>query len=104
MNKQIVLQSFYKTYADRYKVYPSSTKLNKDNFFFMVKDDKEKYLVVGAPKICKKFEGESLDELKVNKNRLALKIAYLNHYNLILLREIFPYLSPSVIKEHLFIM
>ena len=97
MDKQVVLQSFLKTYADRYKVYPSSIRSNKDNFFFMIKNDREKYLVAaGNPKVCKKFEGEPLNELKVNGDKLAFKIAYTNHHNLNLLREFFSYLSPSV--------
>ncbi len=95
MDKQIILQLFSKIYADKYKTYSSSIKSKEDNFFFMVKNDKEKYLVVaGNLEICERFEGESLNEIK-----LALKIAYVNHYNLNLLREIFPYLSPSVCSK-----
>ncbi|MEA3485671.1 MAG: tagaturonate epimerase family protein, partial [Candidatus Aerophobetes bacterium] len=97
MDKQIVLQSFFKKYADRYKVYPSSIKSKGNNFFGMVRNSEKKFLaVVGALSLCKKFEGEPLDKLKVGGNELSVRIAYINHYNLILLREIFPHLSPSV--------
>ena len=91
MDKRVALRAFSKVYSDRYKVYPSSIRSNKDNFFFMIKNDREKYLVVaGNPEVCEKFEGEPLNEIK-----LAFKIAYMNHHNLTLLREFFPYLSPS---------
>jgi len=96
MDKQLVLRSFSKTYSNRYKVYSSSIKSEGDNFFFMVRDDKEKYLAVfGGLSLCKEFEGEPLSELKLNGDKLGVRIAYINHHNLILLREIFPHLSPS---------
>jgi len=38
MNKQDVLQLFYRHYDDRYKAYPSSIKSEDNNYFFLVKD------------------------------------------------------------------
>jgi len=97
MDKQIVLQSFSKTNFNRYKIYSSSVNSKNDNFFFMVKNDKEKYLVVvGTSELCKKYEGNPLSKLKISEKSLSVRTARLNHHNLILLREIFPYLSPSV--------
>jgi len=38
MNKENVLQLFDKHYGDRYVVYPSSIKSEKDNYFFMARE------------------------------------------------------------------
>ena len=68
MNKQEVLQLFDKHYGDRYKAYPSSIKSEKDNYFFMAKDNKEKYLIVVAGNdLVRKFEGNILEEKKENE-------------------------------------
>ena len=48
MNKREILQYFDKYFGDRYTAYPSSLKSDKDNYFFMVKDNGRKYLVVIA--------------------------------------------------------
>lgn len=96
MNKQDILQYFDKYYSDRYKAYSSSIKSKKDNYFFMAKGDKEKNLIILAPpNLANKFEGENLEEKIVDENKLIIKKCYLNHLNLSLLREIFPYLNPS---------
>jgi hypothetical protein len=97
MNKQGILKYFNKHYGDRYIVYTSSVKkLEKENYFFMVKDKKKKYLVVSSVDVvARKFEGSVLEEKEVNQNELIIKICSLNHNNLTLLREIFPYLNPS---------
>jgi len=100
MNKQIVLSSFSKKYKSQYNIYPDSLKQWKTNFFFMVKDDKNKYLAtIGNFSITHKFEGEPPNELKVNNDKLITKIAYLTHHNLLILREIFPFLSPSTCSK-----
>ena len=96
MNKENVLQLFDKHYGDRYKAYPSSVKSEDNNYFFLVKNHQKKYLaVVGKPKEVKKFESNTPEEKKNNENELIIKICYLNHHNLKLLREIFPWLNPS---------
>jgi hypothetical protein len=96
MNKQEVLQLFDKHYGGKYKVYISSMKSEKDNYFFMVKGNKEKFLIVVAvPNLANKFEGENLEEKIVDENKLIMKKCYLNRLNLSLLREIFPHLNPS---------
>ncbi|MHC2995587.1 MAG: tagaturonate epimerase family protein [Candidatus Atribacteria bacterium] len=92
----MVLRYFDRYYGDRYVVYPSSIRSKKDNNFFMARDNKEKYLVVIAmADAARKFEGKILEEKKVNENELIIKICYLNHHNLNILREIFPHLNPS---------
>jgi len=97
MNKREILQYFDKYFGDRYTAYPSSSKSDKDNYFFMVKDNERKYLVViAAADAARKFEGKILEEKKENDNELIIKIGYLIHHNLNLLREIFPFLNPSV--------
>ena len=96
MNKQDILQYFDKHYSDRYKVYSSSIKSEKDNYFFMAKGDKEKNLIILAPlNLANKFEGVNLEEKIVDENKLIIKKCYLNHLNISLLREIFPHLNPS---------
>ena len=96
MNKQDVLQYFEKYYGDGYAAYLSSLKLDKDNYFFMVRDNERKYLVVIATvDVAQKFEGKNLEGKLVDEDRLITKKCYLNHFNLSLLREIFPYLNPS---------
>jgi len=96
MNKQDILQYFSKRYSDRFKVYPSSIKSEKDNYFFLSRDNYKKYLIViGTHGICKDFKGDNLEEIKIDKDELFLKVCYLNHHNLNLLREIFPWLKPS---------
>ena len=96
MNKNNLLQHFEKYFGDRYVAYLSSIKSEKENYFFIVKDKKKKYLVVSsADVIARKFEGSVLEEKEVNQNELIINIYNLNHHNLNLLREIFPHLNPS---------
>ena len=96
MNKKDLLQLFTDVYSNKYKVYYNSVKSEKDNYFFLVKDNKRKYLaVVGKPEMVEKFEGSLSEEKKIGKEELLAKICYLNHLNLSLLREIFPHLNPS---------
>jgi len=96
MNKKDILQVFTDIYSNKYKVYYNSIKSEKDNHFFLVKDNQEKYLaVVGKPEEVKKFECNALEEKKIDENKLIIKICYLNHHNLKLLRGIFPHLNPS---------
>src|SRR5665648_462363 len=66
MNKQDVLRYFSKKYGDRYIAYPFSVKSKEDNYFFMAKDNQNKYLVViGAYGVCKGFESINLKEKKI---------------------------------------
>ena len=96
MSKKDILHLFNKYYGDRYEAYISSIKSEKKNYFFLVKDDHSKYLIViGTHGICKDFEGGNLEEIKIDKDELFLKVCYLNHRNLNLLRGIFPHLNPS---------
>jgi hypothetical protein len=96
MNKQDILHLFNKYYGDRYKVYIPSIKSEKNNYFFMVRDNYNKHLVVvGTSEICKDFKGDNLEEIGIDKDELFLKVCYLNHHNLNLLRGIFSCLNPS---------
>jgi hypothetical protein len=96
MSKKDILHLFNKYYGDRYEAYSSSIKSEKDNYFFMARDKHNKYLVVaGIHEICKNFEGDNLKEIEIDKNKFFLKVCYINHHNLSLLREIFPHLNPS---------
>lgn len=96
MDEKKSIQYFDKYFRDRYIVYSSSIKSEKDNYFFMVKDDKEKFLiVVVVSDLVKKFEGSVLEEKEVDENKLIIKKCYLNSHNLSLLRETFPWLNPS---------
>ena len=96
MNKKDILQLFIDIYSNKYKVYYNSVKSEKDNYFFLVKDNQKKYLaVVGKPEMVEKLEGSTSEEKKIGKEELLAKICYLNHHNLSLLKEIFPWLKPS---------
>ncbi len=96
MNKKDILQLFIDIYSNKYKVYYNSVKSEKDNYFFLVKDNQKKYLaVVGKPEEAKKFENNAPKDKKIDEDELITKICYLNHHNLKLLREIFPHLNPS---------
>jgi len=96
MNKKDILQIFIDIYSNKYKVYYNSIISEKYNYFFLVKDNQKKYLaVVGKPEMVEKFEGSTPEEKKIGKEELLVKICYLNHHNLSVLREIFPHLNPS---------
>ena len=96
MNEKDILQLFIGVYFNKYKIYYDSIKSENDNYFFLVKDNQKKYLaVVGKPEEVKKFEGSVSEEKKINENELTIKICYLDHRNLNLLRGIFPHLNPS---------
>ncbi|MBU4047812.1 tagaturonate epimerase family protein [bacterium] len=91
-----MLRRFLKAYFNKYTIYHSSIKSKEDNHFFLVKDDQAKYLtVIGKPEVVKKFEGLVSEEKKIEEDGLFAKVCYLNHHNLSLLREIFPWLNPS---------
>jgi len=96
MDKESIMQSFLKVYSNKYEVYYDSVKPERDDYFFLVKDKQAKYLaLVGKPEMVEKFEGSTSEEKKIEKEELLIKICYLNHHNLSLLRGIFPYLNPS---------
>ena len=96
MDKNDILKYFSETYINKYIIYRSSIKLKGNNYFFLVKDNKRKYLaVVGKPEMMEKFEGSLSEEKKIGKEELLVKICSQNHHNLSVLREIFPYLNPS---------
>ena len=96
MNKGEILRYFDQGCGNKYKVYVPSMKSEKENYFFMAKDNKEKYLIILAlPVLTHKFEGENLAEKIIDQNELIINIYNLNHHNLDLIRKIFPYLNPS---------
>ena len=96
MNKKDILQLFLDIYSNKYKVYYNSVKSEKNNYFFLAKDDQAKYLaVISKPEMLRKFEEPASEEKKIGKEELLAKICYLNHHNLSLLKEIFPWLKPS---------
>lgn len=67
MNRQKVLSAFSKEYGSQYSVYLNSLKQWENNFFFMVKNNRNKYLVViGDFSITRKFEGKPSNELKIS--------------------------------------
>ncbi|MBE0478420.1 tagaturonate epimerase family protein [Candidatus Aerophobetes bacterium] len=81
-------------------MYPSSAKRGADNFFFLIRDDNDKYLVIaGDSAVCARFDGEPSGTLQFNSNTLSLKVAYLNHHNLTVLQKFFPHLAPSTCSK-----
>jgi hypothetical protein len=62
----------------------------------LIKDNQVKHLIViGQSETIKKFKGPTSEEKKIWEEGLLVRICYLSHHNLNLLREIFPYLNPS---------
>ena len=97
MNERSFLQAFRKKYGNRYQIYTVSLKQWKNNAFLMVKDTDNKYLVVcGECFLTQKFEGISQSKIKIAGNDSDIKFAHCNFQNLLLLRDIFSYLTPSV--------
>ena len=97
LDKAEALESFSKKYGNHYAVYPNSVKESNDNLFFMVKGLGGKHLIVlGEAKISQEFEGKSPSSLEVNEKKVSLRIVDTTHRNLVLLRKIFTFLSPSV--------
>jgi len=95
MNKEDISRRFLKAYFNKYTIYHSSIKSKENNYFFLVKDDQTKYLtVIDKSEVVKKFEGPVSEEKKIEEDGLFAKVCYLNHHNLSLLREIFPWLNP----------
>ena len=96
MNEKDILQLFIDVYFNKYKIYYDSIKSKNDNYFFLVKDNQKKYLaVVGKHEMVEKYEGSVSEEKKIGKEELLVKICYLNHRNLSVLRGIFSWLKPS---------
>lgn len=78
MNKGEILQYFGKHYENRYIVYVSSIKSDKNNSFFIVKDNNKKYLlVIAGTDMAQKFEGNILENKKINKNEPIIKLCSL---------------------------
>ncbi|MCK4245169.1 MAG: hypothetical protein KAX20_06040 [Candidatus Omnitrophica bacterium] len=82
-----MIERFKKLFPE-YQVYPKSLRQKEKNSFFIVRDNRQKYLVArsGENKEIAQFEGKNLKE--------NFKLCYLNHNNSELLRQTFPEFSP----------
>lgn len=80
-------------YAEDYRIYPRSIIKNKKSFYFMAKiDQKNKLVILNKSKNFELFQGkvETLAGFKA-------KIAPLSHYNVEILRDIFPFTAPETV-------
>ncbi len=80
----MIIDKFKKSMPEYY-LYPESLRRKDSSYFFMVKNDRKKYLVVYGKK-NKEFEGKELEE--------NIKICFLNHNNAELLKGVFSNLTP----------
>lgn len=82
--------------AGTYGIYPCSIRKKEGSILFMVKQEKDKKLVViGESEIYEKFEGN--EEYIGDKK---LKVCETSHKNCIILREIFPFANPSAVLSY----
>lgn len=85
--KQIKIQ------AHKYGIYADSVSTAAGTLFFIARADGEKRLVAqGSEAVLSRFEGEDVSS--------GVKECYLNTNNCKVMREYFPYMSPSPIKGH----
>lgn len=96
MNLEKIFDSFEKLMEGKFKIYRESAREKDGDIFFMVKDEKKKYLVIlGDEKTCDEFDGSNAGELSIDGEKYRYKIVKRNHDNLKKLREKFPSLNPS---------
>ena len=95
MGKEKVLQNFRKVFGDRFVPYPESIREVSNGFLFMAKGNEEKFLTLVEKSPIGGFEAEMIGKMEVDSTVRRVKTARLTHRNLIRLRELFGYLSPS---------
>jgi len=97
MNEEEVLQILNTVFSDKYIFYPSSVSISINSAFVIGKDISKKYLfILGDLKSLKKFKGEIvLKEINIAKNQYTLKKSSLTYYNVLQLKEFFPYIWPK---------
>jgi len=90
-----VISAFQTHYGNGLSIYEKSLREKDGNYFFMVKGNERKKLVVlGNGTLTREFDGEQ-EKLAVNDKTFSVKISDLNHKHLSLLKKIFPDLNPS---------
>jgi len=95
MNAKGILEDFKKKLGKRYFPYSQSVREVNQNFLFMVKGEKKKYLIIMGKSLLGEFRGSVIGRIKRENTHLSLKLAELSHENMEKLRQIFPWLSPS---------
>jgi len=97
MEKREIINMFSRNFGNLYQVYPDSLKENNGRFFFMVKDDQQKYLSLsGLPEKVRVLNFHADKEKSIDCNEKVLfQICSLTNHNLTQLRQILDYLNPS---------
>ncbi|WP_041077375.1 tagaturonate epimerase family protein [Thermotoga caldifontis] len=86
------LQRFERLTQFRMKPYASSVRKTRDATFFLVRDDRSKYLVViGKRGICERFEGQKIGEIEQDD----VLLCPMNNKNCETLTEFLPSLKPA---------
>jgi len=100
MEKKEIDNYISRLFDNKYQIYQNSFKDKEDNFFFMVKNNHKKYLVVGGlPENVKALNFKVEEQELVDSNEKYLfQICPLTNYNLTQLQSIFNYLQPSTTK------
>ncbi len=95
MNANSLLQDFEKGLGRQYSPYSQSLREASQSFFFMVKGEKSKYLVIVGKSLLGEFRGGTIGRFKHGNTQTSFKIVELTHENLKIVRSVFPGLSPS---------
>jgi len=91
-----IVEKFEKLFKGKYKIYYSSIRKLEKSFFFMIRDQRQKYLISIAKKgICEKFEGKKIGRI----NDLDILMCPTNDYNCKVIRTLFN-INPSVCKKN----
>ena len=97
INEKNILKEFILAFGTKYLVYKSSIIFSGRGYFFLAKDDDNKYLfVLGSLELLQEFDGETVGTLKIDNSNLLIRKSYLNFQNLKVIKKIFPHLSPAV--------
>lgn len=95
MNENKILQDFKRKFGNKFIPYPQSIRQLNRGFVFMVRGNREKFLILVEKFPINRFQGDIIGEIGVEPRNFTVKLAELTHKNLVQLKEIFPYLSPS---------
>ncbi len=95
-----ILNSFKRINNKKYYIYYNSVSFNNGNLFFMVKDKREKFLIIlEKNKLIEGFDCISISNIFIDGTVFKLRILKLTHNNLKILSKIFSYINPSVCNK-----
>ena len=94
---QGLIQSFKEKFGREYFIYDNSIKFRNDDLFFIVRDNKRKYLII-ISKVNKYNDVDLLksENIKSGDESYNIYFAHLSFNNLNILNKIFTYLNPTI--------